>query len=185
MKLFPATDLRHTSLEKILKPAGIENPAFAGNLQLLKYEDIAAPSENSSYKSLRDVKPSWGNKGRAGLILSVEDLYKLDIALNENEILSSGTIKEMLSPKIRNTSGSNYGYGFTIENTIRGTKVFGHSGDDDGIGHNVEYLDFPEENVKILIASNSNLYSGTSWSSVISAQIQRILFSSDYTYQSG
>ncbi len=168
--------------EKILNPAGIETPAFVGNLWLLKDDDIASPSLNSPYKSLKEIHSSWGNKGRAGIILSVEDLYKLDLALVEDKILAKIITNEILSPKIKNAAGSNYGYGFTIENTIRGTKVFGHDGDDDGIGHNAVYLDFPDENVKIFIMSNSGLYSETSWSGVISSLLQKVLFESDYTY---
>lgn len=170
--------------EKILKSAGIETPAFAGNLQLLKDDDIASPSPNSHFKSIKEIESTWGRKGRAGIILSVEDLYKLDAALIENELFKKNITDDILSPKIKNNRGSNYGYGFNIENTIRGTKVFGHDGDDDGIGHNAVYLDFPDEKVKIFIASNSGLYSETSWSGVISSLLQKVLFESEYTYPS-
>lgn len=168
--------------EKILIPAGIETPAFTGNLQLLKDDDIALPSGSSDYKSLRDIKPSWGRKGRAGLVLSVEDLYKLDFAFAENKLFSPEITENILSPKIKNTAGENYGYGFNVDKTARGTRVFGHSGDDDAIGHNAVYLNFPDENVKIFITSNSAMYSGTSWSAVISSLLQRFLFSSDFSY---
>ncbi|MEP6712012.1 MAG: serine hydrolase [Ferruginibacter sp.] len=169
--------------KNILQPAGITHPAFTGYLDHIRLEDYAAPSGNSSYKSLKNIDGTWGRKGRAGMVLSVEDLYKLDKAFSENKIFQAGTTENILSPKIKNnTTSENYGYGFSLGTTIRGTKVFGHSGDDDGVGHNVEYLDFPDENVKIFIASNSGMYSGTSWTAVISSMLQRFLFKSNYNY---
>ena len=170
--------------DKILLPAGIRKEAFTGQMPEEQYNDFASPTENSTYKSLKDVEATWGRKGRAGMILSVEDLYKLDKAFTENKILNHNTVSNILSPKIKGSDKSNYGYGFVIDQSIRGTRVFGHSGDDDGVGHNVEYLDFPEENIKIFIASNSGLYSGTSWSAVVSSLLQRFLFKSNFTYAS-
>lgn len=170
--------------ENVLQPSGIQKEAFTGLMQEEQYNDFASPTENSSYKNLKDIEATWGRKGRAGMILSVEDLYKLDKAFTANKILQAKTVSDMLSPKIKNSTSSNYGYGFSIDKSIRGTKVFGHSGDDDGVGHNVDYLDFPEEKIKIFIASNSGLYSGTSWSAVISSLLQRFLFQSSYTYPS-
>jgi CubicO group peptidase (beta-lactamase class C family)/tetratricopeptide (TPR) repeat protein len=170
--------------KNVLRPAGIDKQAFTGNMQEEQYNDFASPAKNSPYKSLKDIEATWGRKGRAGMILSVEDLYKLDRALTENKILHQNTVSDILSPKIKSGNGSNYGYGFSIDKSIRGTKVFGHSGDDDGVGHNVDYLDFPDEKVKIFIASNSGMYSGTSWSAVISTMLQRFLFKTNYTYPS-
>lgn len=169
--------------KNVLRPAGIHKQAFTGNMQEEQYNDFASPAENSPYKSLKDIEPTWGRKGRAGMILSVEDLYKLDKAFTANKILQAKTVSNILSPKIKDSTGPNYGYGFSIDNTIKGTKVFGHSGDDDAVGHNAVYLDFPEENIKIFIASNSGMYFGTSWSAIISTMLQRLLFKSNYTYQ--
>lgn len=168
----------------VLQPAGIYKEAFTGRISESQYNDFASPIENSVYKNLKDIEPTWGRKGRAGMILSVEDLYKIDKAFTSFKILQPGTVSEILTPKIKGSTGSNYGYGFNIDKSIRGTKVFGHSGDDDGVGHSVDYLDFPDEKTKIFIASNSGMYSGTSWSAVISSLLQRFLFESSYTYPS-
>ncbi|MBK8551723.1 MAG: serine hydrolase [Ignavibacteria bacterium] len=171
--------------DNVLKPAGIDHQAFTGNINLINEEEIASPALNSPYKSLKDIQGTWGRKGRAGLILSVEDLYKLDNAFTSNEILPVKYVKDILSPKIKNAAGENYGYGFSLAETIRNTKVFGHDGDDDQVGHNTVYLNFPEEETKIFIASNNSSdgsYSGTSGSAVISSMLQRLLFESGYTY---
>ncbi|MEO8665877.1 MAG: serine hydrolase [Ignavibacteria bacterium] len=171
--------------DNVLKPSGIDHLSFSGHLADLNIEEFASTSENSPYKSLKNIPATWGRKGRAGIILSVEDLYKLDKAITENKILSAVSIANVLSPKLKNEVGENYGLGFTIGVTSRDTKVFGHSGDDDGIGHNVVYLDFPEEDVKIFVASNSSnngLYYGSSWSEVISPMLQRFLFKPDNNY---
>jgi len=171
--------------ENILLPAGIDHPSFTGNIGEVNYEDLASPSENSRFKNLNDIPATWGRKGRAGMILSVEDLYKLDKAFTGNDILSSKIVADILTPKIKNSAGAEYGLGFSIGSSSRGTKFFGHDGDDDAVGHNVVYLDFPEDNVKIFIASNSRdngMYYGTSWSAVISSLIQRFLFTSGFRY---
>lgn len=172
--------------KNILAPAGIsfpekEIPAFVGGLNAIAPEQLALPIDDSYYRTLNDIKPTWGRKGRAGMVLSVEDLFKLDIAFTSNKILGAGTVDAMLSPRNKN-SGGNYGYGFTLGTTIRGTKIFGHSGDDTGIGHNVDYLDFPDDHVKIFVASNGGLYSGTSWSAVITSMLQRLVLPSAFTY---
>ncbi|MEO8211279.1 MAG: serine hydrolase [bacterium] len=168
----------------ILKPAGINHSAFTGNLMEIKIDDLASVSVNSSFTSLNNIDATWGRKGRAGLILTTEDLYKLDDALTTNKILPEYLVKSILSPKISNPAGSNYGYGFTIGKTLWNTKVFGHDGDDDDIGHNVVYLDFPQDKIKIFVASNDNaMYTGTSRSGVISSMLQRLLLESDYHYK--
>ena len=171
--------------DNILKPAGIDHPSFTGSIAQVNFEEIASPSGNTKYRSLYNIPATWGRKGRAGIILSVEDLYKLDNALSGNEILGSKEVADILSPKIKISTGSDYGYGFSLGTTDQGTKVFGHDGDDDAIGHNVVYLDFPEDKVKIFIASNSRdngMYYGTSWSEVISSLLQRFLFKPGYRY---
>jgi CubicO group peptidase (beta-lactamase class C family)/tetratricopeptide (TPR) repeat protein len=168
--------------ESVFTPAGINTPAFAGNLSMLKYDDIASPSNSSNFKSLRHLKSTWGNKGRSGMILSVEDLYKIDAALEAGKILNRSTLQDVLSSKTKVINGSSYGYGFELLSSIQGTKAFGHSGDDDALGHNMMYLNFPEEKIKIFVGSNSGLYSNTSWSTVITSLIRRMLFPSDYTY---
>ncbi|MEO7983695.1 MAG: serine hydrolase, partial [Bacteroidota bacterium] len=168
--------------KNILQPAGINHPAFTGNIQKTKMDDLASPSESSTYKSLKNIEATWGRKGRAGMILSVEDLYKLDKAFTANKMFQANVTKDILSPKINNSARENYGYGFSLSTTTRNTRVFGHSGDDDGVGHNVDYLDFPDEGVKLFIASNSGMYSGTSWTAVISSLLQRLLFTPDFNY---
>lgn len=169
--------------KNVLEPAGIRHNAFAGQLYEITDEAIASPVENARYKSLRNIQATWGRKGRSGMMLSVEDLYKLDKALVTNKIFPSALTEKVLSPKVAVGPGADYGYGFALATTIRGTKIFGHNGDDDGIGHNVEYMNFPDDKVKIFIASNSGLYSGTSWSAIISALIQRFLFGAEFSYQ--
>lgn len=161
--------------------SGESVPAFVGQIKNLTSEQIASPIEISRYTTIKDIESSWGRKGRAGMILSVEDLYKLDAAFVSNKIVHAATVASILSSSNTNPSTA-YGYGYTLGVTTRDTKVFGHSGDDDGIGHNVEYLDFPDDRIKIFIASNSGLYSGTSWSAIISSLLQRILLPSNYNY---
>ena len=169
--------------ENILTPAGVKKPAFAGQTLLLEHDLLAAPWALSKHKTLRDVQASWGKKGRSGMILSVEDIYKIDEALEGRKIFKTNIVDDILSPKLPNTA-NNYGYGFNIFNTAQGTKVYGHGGDDDELGHNFVYLSFPEEKVKIFIASNSGLYINSSWSNVVGSLIQKLLFPSNYDYPS-
>lgn len=168
--------------QAILEPAGITHPSFTGTLTSIKESDIAQPWEKSRRKSLKQIEPTWGNKGRAGMILSVEDLYKIDKAFMEGDLFDSTMRADILSPKIAKATGGNYGYGFNLGFNMAGTKMFGHNGDDDEIGHNFEFIDFPEDNIKIFVASNSGLYAGGSWSTVISSLLQRFMLNSNYTY---
>ena len=172
----------------VLVPAGIEFqgieiPAFTGKMGKLVPELVALPAQNSSLKSLGDLKPSWGRKGRSGMILSVEDLYKIDKAFEAGKIVNLQTLSAMLTPAIKSSTSAGYGYGFSVGSTTWGTSVFGHSGDDDFIGHNADYLNFPEDKVKIFVVSNSGLYAGTSWSSVVSANLQRQLLRTTYSFR--
>lgn len=168
--------------ETIFKPADVNTPAHTGRLSLLKHEDIATPAASSTWKNLRQIPATWGHKGRAGMILSVEDLYKIDKALEGHKIFRTDIIKDILTSKTKIGSGDNYGYGFHIWESVQGTKFFGHGGDDDAIGHNAVFLNYPEEKVKIFIGSNSGLYINSSWSNVIASMIQRVLFPSGYSY---
>lgn len=95
--------------------------------------------------------------GAGGLYSSVEDLYRWDRALYENEILSENAVDLMFSRSILLDSSDmtkNYGYGWFISE-VDGKVKYSHSG---GIEGFVSYIArYPEDDMTIIILANNIL----------------------------
>lgn len=121
------------------------------------YQNVARPYQfDTSYNNVPSSY-SLHFSPAAGLIGSVTDIAKFDIALDNDELIQPATKAEMFSPAIANSGKPLiYGLGWYTQN-YNDTRIIWHSG---GWSPSVSalYLKVPDENLTfIALANNYNL----------------------------
>jgi CubicO group peptidase (beta-lactamase class C family) len=164
------TELLH---ERILGPLGMTNSgpnypqcqiAFGQGPSQLDWDnnylqinqELPRPYQlDPSYDIVEGAYPSAFNPA-AGLISTVVDLAKFDIALNQNVLLDEETKARMFEPAFSTYSGQSdlmYGLGWFIEEYM-GTRLVWHSGRWAPSISSL-YLKVPEENLTFIIMANT------------------------------
>jgi CubicO group peptidase (beta-lactamase class C family) len=153
-----ATPFREFLRTNIFAPAGMNSTGFWGSgLPPVKDSLIARCYEES--KETGDPRKwsssTWVDLGGGEIVSTVGDLYKWHVALNSNLILSPAAKQKMFTPRL-----NDYGYGWFIQKTPRGTTLIQHGGAYFGFGSQVSW--FQDENVLMIDLSNrSNQLFGT------------------------
>lgn len=132
--------------KKIFDPAGMIHTGFWGRLapkvspSLIArgYDDFGREGNPLDWSGT-----SWRNLGEGGITSTTGDLYKWYLTLGGDGILSQEAKEKMWTPVLKN-----YGYGWQIEKTARGTTLIHHSGDSYGFGSTFRW--FRDENVLVL-----------------------------------
>ena len=127
---------------------------------VLDYCDSIMPNRTQFYRKTEDfkIKPATQvcNEFKAaggGFLSTSEDLIKFGNEIISPKLISKASLKDLTEPQILNSGKStNYGIGFSIGKTKRGTPKYGHSGG--GIGASTLLLIYPEEHVVISILTN-------------------------------
>ncbi|HEX2202087.1 MAG TPA: serine hydrolase domain-containing protein [Longimicrobium sp.] len=118
--------------------------------------------------------PWWNLRGNGGILSNVGDLYRWNRALEGSRILTDSSKRKLFAPHMPENpeATSHYGYGWSVTNTTRGTKLVSHNG-----GNGVFFADFRryvDEGVTILVMSNVSGLSAA-W-----AVVPRIVFGTEY-----
>ena len=119
----------------------------------------------------------WYSIGKGDIHSSVEDLYKWNLALNDNKVLSSKTRELQETPHIaeNDRATSHYGYGWALFNSARDTKVVTHNGSN-GI-YFADFIRFIDEDVVIIYLTNAILGND---SENVAWNISKIIFDPQY-----
>jgi CubicO group peptidase (beta-lactamase class C family) len=101
--------------------------------------------------------PFWGGRGAGYVLSTLEDLYKWHLTLKGNKILSKQSKQKLYSPyatfKDRKEGWDqaeswNYGYGWAIYKTPRGTRLIEHTGGNSIVS--TDFLRYIDEEVVII-----------------------------------
>ena len=119
---------------------------------------------------------SYHLKGNGGILSTPTDLYKWLQALQGNDIINQESFKLLTSPHIKASADgdSHYGYGWSIFESDRKTKMIAHNG-----SNGVFYADvilLPEEDVTIIYMTNRMRYD----TPIIAWEIEKLLFDKNY-----
>lgn len=112
--------------------------------------------------------------GDGGMYSTVEDLYLFDRALYSGNLISQATLNEMFTPGRVRAGSTTYGFGWNIEDTEAGKRVW-HTGSTAGFR---AYFDRRLANRRIIMLTNI----GNSKRIEISATINSILDGMAFTY---
>jgi CubicO group peptidase (beta-lactamase class C family) len=96
--------------------------------------------------------PHWNLRANGGLLSTVGDLYRWQVALESARVLTHASFAKATSPP----TNSDYGYGLDVSTTPRGTRHIGHNGAN-GYFY-ARMASFPDEKVKLVFATNDNAY---------------------------
>jgi CubicO group peptidase (beta-lactamase class C family) len=110
--------------------------------------------------------PLYSSQAAAGMVSTVEDLARFDIALDADQLIAADTREQMFTPA-RNSAGKSlpYGLGWFVED-VDGKRLVWHYG---WFPPTVSalYLKIPEENLTLLLLSNCDgLSAGMAWTAM-------------------
>lgn len=162
--------------EAIFRPAGMTNTDFPSRKwnpdTVAKYR-LWTMDIDKLFVDATDVltrpRPLWV------MLSTVDDFYKWFLALKSNKILSAESKKKLFTPVLEN-----YGYGWNIVQTSRGTKLIHHGGSGSGVGMNATFRWFADEDVFIGILSNSTNF--TISSDYFMSDVEAILFGGNVNF---
>lgn len=144
--------------ENLWKPAGMEStgykrPKFDKDLIAMGYREDKEWGKPIDKEWDKDA-PYWHLKGNGGILSTTEDLYKWNLALLGERILSEAVKEKYYHPQLRPDENDNpyYAYGWDILKTKRNTILTRHNG-----ANGIFYADFYryiDEGVAIIMLSN-------------------------------
>lgn len=108
---------------------------------------------NGRYAKL--MRPDRHFAGGAGIVSTVDDLAKYDIALDSGEIASESVMEQLFTPAVASDgSALPYAYGWYVQE-YQGEKLVWHGGWDEEAGFSALYLKAPERNLTFIVLANS------------------------------
>lgn len=165
--------LAQTIDRTIIIPAGMTRSMASmwDRSRSLIYFDLADgfKVDDQGYRS-KMPRPDRHIPGGAGVVSTVLDLAKYDIAIGTGQIVPGKIKQKLLSPAaFKKRSDAPYGYGWYFQ-CYQGHRLMWHSGWDPDHGYSAMLLRLPEKNLTFIVLANSE---GLWWDNPIDqAQIQ-------------
>ena len=110
------------------------------------YVDNGPPSQSGS---------DWSGYASSDLIISANDLFKWEMSLRKNEILSTEIKNRMFTPYAWFRPDWQYGYGWFVIQSGRGTRELYHGGGDIPRGYTASFTRYRPERMTIIIFANT------------------------------
>jgi CubicO group peptidase (beta-lactamase class C family) len=99
-------------------------------------------------------QPEYLFRGAYYVLTSVDDLYKWEMALRSNTVLSEGAKRKMFTAHVpANKHGVFYGYGWKIESTDHRTTLISHGGVHSD-GFNSLFQRYPDDDAVVIAVAN-------------------------------
>jgi CubicO group peptidase (beta-lactamase class C family) len=164
-------------------PAGLSNTGFYSNAGKRRPEQIARGFNGTVEIKRTSYERGWGNLGASGVLVSAADLYKWELALRGEKILSAKSKEKLFGARVPSGGGFDYAYGWRVHKSPRGTNIIWASGLVPEFSAMVQR--YVEEDVTIIFLTN-NSFNGYPLRDVLvipgrEAAIERIVFGKDYT----
>lgn len=147
--------------KELWKPAqmemtGYSRPHFDRNKIAVGYYRNDSIWGKPTDKEWNNTSPYWHLKGNGGILSTTEDLYKWDLALKSNLILSKEAKQKLYHPKLRENESANsiYAYGWDVTQTERMTTEVWHNG-----SNRIFYADFLryiDEDITLIMLTNKS-----------------------------
>jgi hypothetical protein len=146
--------------QEIFKPFGMEHSQVEDRWTIIK--NRVAPYKYANNKIIngrRDYQHELPS--HYGILSTITDLAKWEIALRDNSIVSSSSLEKMWTPAVLNsgsdalTWGANYGYGWILGD-VRGHKYAEHGG-----FTGTHDLHFINKNLSVIVLTNLDVMSNS------------------------
>jgi len=112
--------------------------------------------------------------GGAGIVSTVNDLAKYDVALDTGKLATDSIMEKLFTPAVA-PDGTTlpYAFGWYVQE-YKGEKLIWHSGWDEKAGFSALYLKVPERKVTLILLANSE---GMWWgNSLDKAEVEKSVF---------
>ena len=157
-----AAEGRHNTMaqliqENIIAPSGMNNTMSSmwQREKALVFFDMAQGFEfkDGRYHRKRHIERHLA--GGAGIVSSVNDLAKYDIAIDTGLLAPEAVNKRLFTPA-KSPDGTElpYAFGWYVQE-YRGEKLIWHSGWDEKAGFSALYLKIPERDLTLILLANS------------------------------
>jgi CubicO group peptidase (beta-lactamase class C family) len=142
-------------VERIFGPLGmaatrrrvVGDPAMALGYTLAK--DGSAP------RAARFLPPALWDNADGGLVSTVEDMAKWDLALSAGTVLSDASIDEMYArTRLNNGKVKDYGYGMRV-NVLGSRRIVGHGGTRPGVAAN--FTRWLDDEITVVVLGNARI----------------------------
>lgn len=152
--------------EYLLRPAGMRDTTFLGPNDESLVRNLALGYHDEDATEPVDLGPFvWGYRGAGGMMSTLEDLYKWELALQNHTVLSARATEKMLTAYF-----GDEGYGWHVAETVQG-KIVHHRGCGNP-GFEGQYARYPDDRATVLLTSNNR----DGWRRRIWEGIEGILF---------
>lgn len=138
---------------KLFEPAGMYNTYYGGHYRVIPLRAFGYEITPDSTAWRHEDPISWTiGFGLGGLFSSVDDLARLNRALDTGRLISPQTRERMFTPfTLADGQTARYGYGWGIAEML-GRRVVRHTGD--VAGYRTHVLKFPDDGLFVAILSN-------------------------------
>ena len=143
--------------ENILRLAGMDR-TMSSQWQTEKapvFFDMAEGYQYGDEGFVRLIRPERHLAGGAGIVSTVNDLAKYDIALDEGKLASTQVMEKLFTPAV-SPEGTRlpYAFGWYVQE-YEGEKLIWHAGWDEEAGFSALYLKIPERELTLILLANS------------------------------
>ncbi|WP_018982325.1 serine hydrolase [Salinimonas chungwhensis] len=163
--------------QRLFQPANMQQTGYLQNNiadqdTAIGYREGVVPVATTLSRYRHDNQVAWSLKGNGGLISSLDDMYSWYLALRNNVILDTEQIDKLTKAYVKQRPDNNiaYGYGWSVFDSPKDTKMVGHNG-----SNGVYYFDLrwlKNEDLVIIYASNAMVQDTPS----VSENIELMLF---------
>jgi CubicO group peptidase (beta-lactamase class C family) len=140
----------------ILGPAGMRR-TMSSQWQREKMDVFFDMAQGYGYVNgdyVRRPRPERSLKGGGGIVSTVEDLARYDIALDNGRLASPTVMKKLFTPATApDGKPLPYAFGWFVQ-TYRGVRLIWHSGWDEEAGFSAMYLKVPDHHVTLILLGN-------------------------------
>jgi len=162
--------------KRILAPSGMERTMSSQwqREKSLVFFDMAQGYGIEDGYYIRRRRPDRELAGGAGVVSTVEDLARYDIALDTG-VLASGSVMEKLFTPALSPDGTvlPYAFGWYVQQ-YNGERLVWHSGWDEEAGFSALYLKVPDHDITLILLANGE---GLRWGNPLDgAEVEKSVF---------
>lgn len=162
--------------EKILGPAAMDRTMSSQwqREKSLVFFDMARGYQYKDGNYIKQLRPDRHLAGGAGIVSTVEDLAKYDIALDTGKLASDAVMETLFTPAVAPDGAPlPYAFGWYVQE-YNGEKLIWHSGWDPEAGFSALYLKVPEQDLTLILLANSE---GLWWGNPLDeAKVEKSVF---------
>jgi CubicO group peptidase (beta-lactamase class C family) len=169
--------------QQLFVPAGLTDTGFETEAGKWNPRKIARGFNGTTEIERASYEQGWGVRGASGILSTAADLYKWELALRGDKILSAESKAKMFGARVPSGGGFDYAYGWRAHKSPRGTNIIWASGLVPEFS--AMFQRYVEEDVTIIFLTNTSL-NGFPLRDVLvipgrEATIERIVFGKEYT----